>query len=136
MLKPAAILETALYAPDLDAAQEFYETVLNLPLLTRAGDRHAFFRLEAGILLLFNPAQTASPSENASMPVPPHGASGPGHLCFAASRAQIDDWRDRLLAHGVKIEAEFDWPNGARSLYFRDPAGNSLEFAEPRLWGF
>ena len=27
-----------------------------------------------------------------------------------------------------------DWPNGARSLYFRDPAGNSVEIAEPRLW--
>ncbi|WP_420567531.1 VOC family protein [Thalassovita sp.] len=136
MLTPAAILETALYAPDLDAAQEFYETVLNLDLLTRAGDRHAFFKLERGILLLFNPAQTAQPSQHASMPVPPHGATGPGHLCFAASRDQINEWRDRLNALGVRIEAEFDWPNGARSLYFRDPAGNSLEFAEPRLWGF
>ena len=26
------------------------------------------------------------------------------------------------------------WPNGARSIYVRDPAGNSLEFAEPALW--
>ena len=26
------------------------------------------------------------------------------------------------------------WPNGARSIYFRDPAGNSLECAEPGLW--
>ncbi|HUH50108.1 MAG TPA: glyoxalase/bleomycin resistance/extradiol dioxygenase family protein, partial [Mycoplana sp.] len=24
---------------------------------------------------------------------------------------------------------------GARSIYFRDPAGNSLECAEPGLWG-
>jgi catechol 2,3-dioxygenase-like lactoylglutathione lyase family enzyme len=24
---------------------------------------------------------------------------------------------------------------GGRSIYFRDPSGNSLEFAEPRIWG-
>lgn len=134
MLRPAAILESALYASDLDAAQTFYETVLNLPLLTRAGNRHAFFKLDHGILLVFNPAETARPSDHATLPVPPHGATGPVHLCFAATRPQIALWRDRLTAHGIPIESEFDWPNGARSLYFRDPAGNSLEFAEPRLW--
>lgn len=135
MLRPAAILESALYAPDLDAAQAFYETVLALPLLTRAGNRHAFFKLDHGMLLLFNPAETSRLSDHAALPVPPHGATGPGHLCFAATRPQIALWRDRLIAHGVAIEAEIDWPGGARSLYFRDPAGNSLEFAEPRLWG-
>ncbi|MGN6582964.1 MAG: glyoxalase/bleomycin resistance/extradiol dioxygenase family protein, partial [Rhizobiaceae bacterium] len=25
--------------------------------------------------------------------------------------------------------------SGGRSIYFRDPAGNSIEFAEPRIWG-
>ncbi len=40
----------------------------------------------------------------------------------------------RLEAEGVAIEADFRWPNGARSLYFRDPAGNSLECAEAKLW--
>ena len=41
---------------------------------------------------------------------------------------------ERFGAAGLAVEAEFDWPNGARSLYLRDPAGNSVEFAEPRLW--
>ena len=40
----------------------------------------------------------------------------------------------RLQAAGVEIDTSFDWPNGARSLYVRDPAGNSVEFAEPWLW--
>jgi hypothetical protein len=35
----------------------------------------------------------------------------------------------------VAIEADFEWPKGGRSIYFRDPAGNSVEFAEPRIWG-
>jgi catechol 2,3-dioxygenase-like lactoylglutathione lyase family enzyme len=34
----------------------------------------------------------------------------------------------------VEIEADFHWPAGGRSIYFRDPSGNSLEFAEPKIW--
>lgn len=132
---PQAILESALYAADLDAAQAFYETILGLKVITRVANRHVFFRMDGAVLLIFNPVETEVPSTKTTMPVPPHGARGPGHLCFAANRDQIAAWRDHLLAHEVDIEAEFDWPNGARSLYFRDPAGNSLEFAEPQLWG-
>ena len=41
----------------------------------------------------------------------------------------------RLTEAGVGIETEFEWPQGGRSIYVRDPAGNSIEFAEPRIWG-
>ncbi len=34
------------------------------------------------------------------------------------------------------IESEFEWPQGGHSIYIRDPSGNSIEFAEPRIWGF
>jgi catechol 2,3-dioxygenase-like lactoylglutathione lyase family enzyme len=134
---PAAILETALYAPDLDAAEGFYGGLLGLPKVTRAGNRHVFFRLEGAMLLVFNAAETARPPAADALPVPPHGALGPGHLAFAASDAEISGWRRRLTEAGVAIEADFRWPgSGARSLYVRDPAGNSVEFAEPRLWNF
>jgi catechol 2,3-dioxygenase-like lactoylglutathione lyase family enzyme len=133
-LRPTAVLESALYAEDLDAAESFYGTVMGLPLLARTEGRHVFFRLDSSVLLIFNPQATRCPTDNPALPVPTHGATGPGHLCFAASKPEIDTWRDRLTDHGITIEAEFDWPNGARSLYFRDPAGNSLEIAEPRLW--
>lgn len=134
--RPSAILETALYADDLDAAEAFYGTVMGLPVLTRLPGRHVFFKLDSGVLLVFNPQATRIASDNLTRPVPSHGTTGPGHLCFAATRAEIDMWRDRLTENGIQIETEFDWPNGARSLYFRDPAGNSVEMAEPRLWGF
>ncbi len=93
-----------------------------------------FFRVGAAVLLVFDPSATERPAANPALPVPSHGARGPGHLCFAATRDEIAQWRQRLLDAGIAIEAEFDWPNGARSLYLRDPAGNSVEFAEPRLW--
>ncbi|MFN3954120.1 MAG: VOC family protein [Pararhodobacter sp.] len=127
-------LEVALYAEDLEACAAFYEHVLGLARGPEVTGRHIFFRLGEGMLLLFNPTASAVPGGNAALPVPPHGTHGPGHLCFAAERRAIAAWKARLIACGVAIEAEFDWPNGARSLYVRDPAGNSIEFAEPALW--
>jgi catechol 2,3-dioxygenase-like lactoylglutathione lyase family enzyme len=131
---PGAILEAAVYAADLDAAEAFYGGLLGLSRLARAGDRHVFYRVGAGVLLVFNPSETARPPGPGALPIPPHGARGPGHVCFALDGAEISAMRDRLLAAGVEIDSDFAWPNGARSLYVRDPAGNSVEFAEPRLW--
>ncbi|MGK9054683.1 VOC family protein [Neorhizobium sp. CSC1952] len=129
------ILETALYADDLDAAEAFYGGVLGLEKVLRAGNRHVFFRSGPGILLIFNPAETIKPPPADALPVPPHGTTGPGHVCFRMSDEAIDRLKEKLNKAGIAIESDFRWPNGARSIYFRDPAGNSLECAEPRLWG-
>ena len=132
-----AILETALYAENLEETAAFYEVVLGFARHVEVPGRHVFFRLENGMLLLFRPSVARRPPEpGARLLVPPHGATGAGHACFAASAAGIAAWRTRLEAAGVTIEADFDWPNGGRSIYFRDPAGNSLEFAEPLIWGY
>lgn len=131
---PRRVLETALYVDDLDAAEAFYGGLIGLEKVQRHGARHVFYRCGPGMLLIFNPAET----RKAPASGPPglvHGAEGPGHLCFAASAPEIDAWRRRLKAAGVGIVADFRWPGGARSLYVRDPAGNSIEFAEPALWG-
>jgi len=131
---PGAVLEAALYATDLDAAEAFYGGILGLERIQRVGTRHVFFRAGAQVVLVFNPAETEQPPGNPRLPVPPHGARGPGHLCFAVPAGQIAAWAERLPLEGVRIEADFLWPNGARSIYFRDPAGNSVEMAEPHLW--
>lgn len=135
-MTPSAILESALYAPDLDAAEAFYGKVLGLERIARVEGRHVFFRCGGGVLLIFDPAATVQPpAPDARLPVPPHGARGDGHLCFAAEAEEIERWKEHLRAEGVAIEADFEWPQGGRSIYFRDPAGNSIEFAEPRIWG-
>jgi catechol 2,3-dioxygenase-like lactoylglutathione lyase family enzyme len=131
-----AVLETVLYAPDLAAAEAFYRDLLGLDLYAKSAGRQIFFRLPEQMLLIFNPDATiVPPGRGAALPVPPHGARGPGHVCFGASAEEIEAWRARLEAAGIAIEADFEWPGGGRSIYFRDPAGNCLEFAEPRIWG-
>ena len=135
-MTPSAILESALYVTDLDAAEAFYRDVLGLSLIARVDGRHIFFRCGQGVLLLFNAEATRiSPAPDAKLPVPPHGAAGQGHLWFAPTAQEIERWKTRFETLGIAVEADFEWPNGGRSIYFRDPSGNSLEFAEPRIWG-
>ncbi|ANK89920.1 MULTISPECIES: VOC family protein [Rhizobium] len=129
------MLETALYARDLDQAETFYEGVLGLEKITRAGNRHVFFRCGPGVLLIFNPEETIKPPAPDALQVPPHGTTGQGHACFRVSGRNIDAMAEQLKAAGVAIESEVHWPNGGRSIYFRDPAGNSLECAEAKIWG-
>lgn len=128
-----SVLEAALYADDLDAAEAFYGGLLGLERIARVEDRHVFYRLGPSVLLIFNPARTLVPADT-DLPVPSHGAIGPGHVCIAATAAALQAWALRFAAAGVVMEADFHWPNGARSIYIRDPAHNSVEFAEPRLW--
>ncbi|WP_353643502.1 VOC family protein [Mesorhizobium sp. WSM2239] len=135
-MTPSAVLESALYVADLDAAEAFYGEVLGLEVIAKVEGRHVFFRCGTGVLLLFNAEATRqAPPPDAKLPVPPHGTVGQGHLCFAATAEEIARWKAHLGARNIDIEADFEWPNGGRSIYFRDPSGNSLEFAEPRIWG-
>lgn len=134
---PSAILETALYVSDLAAAERFYGETLGLPVIVKVEGRHIFFRCGNAVLLLFNAEATkVPPPPGARLPVPPHGMTGQGHACFSATADEIGQWKAHLEGRGIAIEADFEWPKGGRSIYFRDPSGNSIEFAEPRIWGF
>ena len=135
-MKPDGILETVLYARDLDAAERFYGEVMGLQRITREANRHVFFRCGRQVFLVFNPQETVKPPAEGALPVPPHGALGVGHVCFRVAAEKLDDWRWHLEAHGIAIDSDFLWPGSkARSIYFRDPAGNCLELAPAVLWG-
>lgn len=138
MTKPPHLLgtlETALYAEDLDAAAGFWTGIIGLQQIGHVPGRHVFFRCGAQILLVFNPLATiVPPPPDVRLPVPPHGASGPGHFCMAAGPETIGAWKAYLESKGVAIEADLNWPKGGRSIYFRDPAGNSIEIADPAIW--
>lgn len=131
-MKVRRVLETCLYVDDLDVAERFYTEVLGLSLLSRQPGRHVFLRCGEQMVLLFDPV--ACQQEDGEFPT--HGARGAGHVAFAASNSQLPAWRARLVAAGIPIEREITWPGGGRSLYWRDPAGNSLELASPRIWGW
>lgn len=82
------------------------------------------------MLLLFNPLASRATNDQ----FPAHGSFGPGHVAFAVAEAALADWEQRLADQSIAIEKTMDWPAGGRSVYFRDPAGNSVELATPKIW--
>lgn len=126
----SGVLETCLYARDLDAAAMFYGQILGLDLVSQEDGRHVFFRCGEQMVLLFNPAATTDSDGT----LPPHGAKGPGHVAFRVSEDDLKAWGRRLREHGVEIEKEVAWGDAGRSIYVRDPAGNSVELAPAQIW--
>lgn len=129
------ILETAIYARDLDAAETFYRDVFGLDLVSKVPGRLVFFKCGPQMLLVFNPDK--SREVDPGIAIPRHGTEGEGHVCFRArDGAEIEAWCAHFAATGVAVERLQVWPNGAQSVYVRDPAGNSVEVGEVALWGF
>lgn len=125
------LVEIGVYADDLDAAERFYAGVLGLGLRGKEAGRHVFFRVDdRAMLLVFRPESTLQGDH-----LPPHGARGPGHFALGIAAEDLDAWRERLREQRVEIEHEESWPLGGHSLYFRDPAGNSVELITPGVWG-
>lgn len=129
-MRARRIFETVLYIEDLAAAEQFYSGVLGMEVVLKS-DLFLAFRLDSSVLLVFDPRKSVGPGRT----VPAHGASGEGHVAFAATDAEIDRWKAHLESRGVEIEQIVHWDQGGRSLYVRDPGGNSVEFAPSTLWG-
>ena len=126
-MRPRRVYETVVYATDLEAARTFYRDVLGLREV-----EDGVFRLDDdGVLLLFDPTLSSQPGRV----VPSHGPTGTVHVAFSVGEGELEVWRERLDEHGVELEQDHDWQRGgARSLYVRDPAGNSVELVDGDLW--
>lgn len=129
-MRARRIFETVLYVDDIAAAEAFYGDLLGMEIVLKS-DLFLAFRMDASVLLVFDPAKSSGPDRT----VPSHGAVGEGHIAFAATDAEIDQWKSHLETNGIEIEQIVDWDEGGRSLYIRDPGGNSVEFAPSTLWG-
>ena len=123
------ILETVLYAVEMDAAEKFYSDVLELPLLTKEPGRSLVYTIGSDMLLIFYAAESLKKTN-----LPAHGTSGPGHVAFEIDENKYETWKEHLTGSKVVIEKEVTWKSSARSLYFRDPSGNVLEIATPGVW--
>lgn len=125
------VYETVIYAEDVQTAASFYVDALGLRLVEEPDELLASFRLpDRGLLLVFDPRVAAQPGRM----VPSHGTTGAGHVAFAVGRGSLDDWAERLGERGIEIEQAVDWDAGGRSLYLRDPAGNSVELVDRDIW--
>ena len=125
------IYETVIYGADVESMKGFYADNLGVRLVEGPDELSAAFRLPDGaVLLIFDPARSSEPGRA----VPSHGAIGRGHIAFTVPRGDLARWRTRLGELAIPVEREVEWGGGQRSLYVRDPAGNSVELTEDELW--
>lgn len=135
LMKISGIIETCIYAENLDEVREFYKMLPGLELIAEEQGRHLFFKCGRRMLLIFNPRHTSTEQTDVDgQIVPLHGSRGATHIAFSIQNEDLENWRDFFKENSIPIESEVTWPNGITSLYFRDPAGNSLEIVSPKLW--
>ncbi|MEM9411646.1 MAG: hypothetical protein AAGA30_11065, partial [Planctomycetota bacterium] len=109
--------------------------VLQLTEYSSVPGRFIFYQLDEAMLLLFNPDVTSCQAGRVGGSiVPPHGAVGEGHMAFEIAENLVPEWIDWLKTREVEIESIVQWPEVGQSIYFRDPAGNSIELATKTLW--
>ena len=128
------ILETALYVDDPETVVAFYRDVLGLRVLDSSSRLVSIDAGQATVLLIFRRGATGAGLETPGGWIPPHDGQGPVHVAFAIAADALDSWALHLRERGVAIESRVRWDGGGRSLYFRDPAGHSVELATPGTW--
>jgi len=144
----------ALVCRDMAETVEFYETVLEMPLVKTvefAGGRgqHFFFDCGGGGLIAFfwfpNAPPVAPGIASQHDDVRTHGAmtahASMNHLAISIPLDKFDGYVERLKRKGVPVHVinHDDSPAGAaremhdgvwiRSMYFRDPSGIAMELA-------
>jgi catechol-2,3-dioxygenase len=58
------------------------------------------------------------------------------HVAFEIEPSEYEEAKDLLEKNNIQIEKEIVWENDNRSesIYFRDPAGNLVEFITRNFW--
>jgi catechol-2,3-dioxygenase len=128
-MKVRKVIETCIYSRDLESLKKFYSDVLGLEIVEEEEGKLMFLKAGSSMLLAFNPDRTFPSNDR----LPPHGAQGSIHFALEIETGDYEKWKERLAQNGVAIELEVRWKE-AKSLYFRDPAGNLVELITSSAW--
>jgi catechol 2,3-dioxygenase-like lactoylglutathione lyase family enzyme len=117
---PRTVHHLAIKVADLDRAEQFYTTVVELPVVRRWNDEQG--RPRSVWLALGNEGAFIA-LERADRLVPVRADDAPGLHCVVVSMAlgEREEVRSRLLRAGIAIERE-----SAFTMYARDPDGNII----------
>jgi catechol 2,3-dioxygenase-like lactoylglutathione lyase family enzyme len=129
-MKVKKIKETCLYVHNLERARNFYQSILELPMIGYVPGKHVFFRAGSSVLLLFNPDD----SKTKKSP-PPHYGGGKQHIAFEVSDAEYENTKIWIASKGIQITDTVIWESGKESFYFADSEGNVLEIVpDTGIW--
>ena len=112
---------TVIFARDMLAMRRFYGEIMCFPLLRELGPKWSEFRVGSNTLAL---------TERGLMFDDPSPAKGTLslQLAFRVAPPAIATAAALLAQHAVAASDVIDQPWGHRTLFFRDPDGNVLEF--------
>ena len=132
-MKFRKIVETSIYSSDLEIMKEFYVDKLGLEFVSEQIGRHVFLKTDKNMLLIFNHRVTAAEKETS------HGALTPPSMVHIAFEIEAEEYgvaKELLKENNIQIEKEIAWENNikSRSIYFRDPDGNLVEFITRNYW--
>ena len=129
------IVETCIYSSELEKLKDFYINKIGLQFISEEQDRHVFLKAGKNMLLIFNPDNTANANQSI---FPPHGALTPPasvHFALEIGNEDFKNARNLLIQNKIEIEKELTWENEQlKSIYFRDPSGNLVEFITKGNW--
>ena len=128
------VLETSLYAADVERTAAFYRDLFGLTTLVDSPRLVALEVAGRHVLLVFQRGATANDVVDARGTIPGHDGSGRLHLALSIAAADLEAWRERLEERRIPIAGVYRWPRGGTSLYFRDPDEALVELATPGLW--
>lgn len=114
----------ALNVGELQACERFYREILGLEVIWRLNEDSVYLTNGSDNLALHRAPQSRPP-----------GPQSLGHIGFALEdESAVDAWHDYLSARGVAIVAPpRTHRDGTRSLYCKDPDGNTVQLLyEPR----
>jgi catechol 2,3-dioxygenase-like lactoylglutathione lyase family enzyme len=114
----AGLRHLALNVRDLDAMKRFYVDLLGFAVEWEPDPDNVYLSSGIDNLALHRAADDAAPGRGAL-----------DHLgLIVRSAPEVDAWADFLESHGVTLKARpKTHRDGARSLYFQDPDGNSIQ---------
>jgi catechol 2,3-dioxygenase-like lactoylglutathione lyase family enzyme len=128
------LLETSLYARDLQRTAAFYRDLFRFKALVDSPRLVAFDVGGRNVLLVFRAGSTEDDVVDTRGTIPGHNGGGRPHLALSIAAEDLDAWRKQLCERSVEVVGEYRWPRGGVSLYFRDPDDALVELATPGLW--
>lgn len=114
--------ETSLYVDDLEVAEKFYIEIIGLKLSHRVKDQYTLFQNNDRTLILHQTQDTSIEREGSTF-----GLYEQGQVTLGITPSDFSLWQNHLHNNEVYIDEEITWPNGAQSIYTRDPAGNRIK---------
>jgi catechol 2,3-dioxygenase-like lactoylglutathione lyase family enzyme len=123
---PQGIFAITLFAEDLQAAKQFYQTVFGLPI-TFEDPHSAVFNFGNTIINLLKITQASELIEPAAVANLEAGS----RMVFTIQVEDVDAMCAELKARGLRLlNGPMDRPWGIRTASFRDPAGHIWEIAK------